>query len=179
MSQAASSPDRLAQIVEAARDLLEEAGPVGLTMRNVAARLGIQAPSLYKHVASKEELVVLLIADALRDQGTAVHEAVDALPRRRSRRVTMTALAEAYRTWALAHPHRYRLATEGSLPRASLPEGLEAWAAAPLLRAAGSEALARAAWAFAHGMTILELDGRFPPGADLGAAWEAGISALS
>jgi hypothetical protein len=28
-------------------------------------------------------------------------------------------------------------------------------------------------------MTILELDGRFPPGADLDAAWEAGIQALA
>jgi hypothetical protein len=27
-------------------------------------------------------------------------------------------------------------------------------------------------------MTILELDGRFPPGADLDAAWAAGIDAL-
>jgi Tetracyclin repressor-like, C-terminal domain len=45
--------------------------------------------------------------------------------------------------------------------------------------AAGSEAKARAAWAFAHGMTILELDGRFPPDADLDRAWDAGITALS
>ena len=37
---------------------------------------------------------------------------------------------------------------------------------------------ARAIWAFAHGMTILELNGRFPPGADLDAAWEHGIAAF-
>ena len=91
----------------------------------------------------------------------------------------LAALAAAYRTWALAHPHLYRLATEGPLPRASLPDGLEAWTAAPLVLAAGSEDRARATWAFAHGMAILELDGRFPPGADLGEAWMAGIAALS
>jgi hypothetical protein len=34
---------------------------------------------------------------------------------------------------------------------------------------------ARAAWAFAHGMTILELDGRFPTNADLDAAWAVGL----
>jgi hypothetical protein len=28
-------------------------------------------------------------------------------------------------------------------------------------------------------MTILELDGRFPPGADLDAAWAEGIGALA
>ena len=171
--------DRRSQIADAARDLLEEAGPDGLTMRSLAARLGIQAPSLYKHMASKDELEVLLISEALREQGAAMHAAIDGLPRRSARRSTLTALGAAYRTWATAHPHLYRLATGGPLPRASLPEGLEAWAAEPLVRAAGSEARARAAWAFAHGMTILELDGRFPPEADLAQAWAAGIAALS
>jgi AcrR family transcriptional regulator len=175
---AALSP-RLVQIVEAAEDLLEEHGPDGLTMRTLAARLGIQAPSLYKHVAGKDELEVLLIAEALRSQGTAMHAAVDALGPRASRRTSMKVLAKAYRAWALAHPHLYRLATEGPLPRAELPGGVEAWTAAPLVLAAGSEAKARAAWAFAHGMTILELDGRFPPEANLDRAWDAGISALS
>jgi AcrR family transcriptional regulator len=177
--EAAALPPRLAQIVDAAEDLLEEQGPDGLTMRTLAARLGIQAPSLYKHVAGKDQLEVLLISQALRDQGEAMHAAVDALGSRASRRTSLKALAAAYRAWALAHPHLYRLATEGSLPRAELPEGLEAWTAAPLVLAAGSEAKARAAWAFAHGMTILELDGRFPPDADLDRAWDAGITALS
>jgi hypothetical protein len=31
---------------------------------------------------------------------------------------------------------------------------------------------------FAHGMTILELNRRFPPDADLDAAWEQGIRAF-
>jgi hypothetical protein len=44
-----------------------------------------------------------------------------------------------------------------------------------VIAAGGDPDRARAAWAFAHGMTILELDGRFPPGADLDAAWAAGI----
>ena len=90
----------------------------------------------------------------------------------------LESLARAYREWALAHPHLYRLATQGPLPRERLPVGLEAWAAEPVVRVSGSEAKARATWAFAHGMTILELDGRFPPSADLDAAWKAGIAAL-
>ncbi len=64
------------------------------------------------------------------------------------------------------------------LRRDLLPPGVEARAAAPLLAAVGSIDRARAAWAFAHGMTILELNGRFPPDADLDAAWRAGIRAL-
>jgi Tetracyclin repressor-like, C-terminal domain len=90
----------------------------------------------------------------------------------------LVALAAAYRRFALAHPHLYRLMNNGPLPREHLPPGLEDRTAAPLLRAAGSRARARAVWAFAHGMVLLELDHRFPADADLDAAWEAGIAAF-
>jgi hypothetical protein len=42
----------------------------------------------------------------------------------------------------------------------------------------GDRDRARAVWAFAHGMTILELNGRFPPDADLDAAWRRGLDAF-
>jgi AcrR family transcriptional regulator len=140
---------RLTAIVEAARDLLESQGPDGLTMRALGARLGMRAPSLYKHVADKDELEVLLIAEALRELGVAMHTAIAELPPRAPRKTKYAALARAYRAWALAHPHLYRLATEGPLPRERLPEGLEAWTAEPLVGAAGSESRARATGAFA------------------------------
>jgi TetR/AcrR family tetracycline transcriptional repressor len=44
-------------IVQAALDLLDEAGTDGLTLRALAARLGVQAPALYWHVASKQALL--------------------------------------------------------------------------------------------------------------------------
>ena len=179
MSQAATADARLVQIVEAARAILEQEGRDALTMRKVADRLGIRAPSLYKHVASKEELEALLVAEAFRGLGTALHGALDALPPRAGRRRALAAIAEVYRSWALAHPHLYRLSTQGALARDLLPEDLEAWTAEPLVRVAGGETRARAAWAFAHGMTILELDGRFPPGVDLEAAWEEGVASLA
>ncbi len=85
----------------------------------------------------------------------------------------------AYRAFALAHPHLYRLMTEQPLPRDLLPEGLEQRAAAPLLQAMGGDpARARAAFAFAHGMVMLELTQRLPPGEDSGPAWQEGIAAL-
>ena len=56
---------------------------------------------------------------------------------------------------------------------------MEDAAAAPLIRAAGGNiAAARALWGLAHGLVDLELAGRFPPGADITAAWEYAISAL-
>ena len=44
-------------IVQAALDLLDEAGMDGLTVRALASRLGVQAPALYWHVSSKQALL--------------------------------------------------------------------------------------------------------------------------
>ena len=149
-----------------ARRLLEEEGAATLTMRRLAERVGIRAPSLYKHFPDKAALEAAVIATGLEDAAAvfaaAVETTADPLP----------ALAAAYRQFALDHPHLYRLMNSGPLP------GLEDRAAAPLLRVAGDQARARAIWAFAHGMVMLELDHRFPPDADLDAAWQAGITAF-
>jgi TetR/AcrR family tetracycline transcriptional repressor len=49
-----------AQVVRAALALLDEVGLDQLTMRRLAERLGVKAPSLYRHVQDKDELLVLL-----------------------------------------------------------------------------------------------------------------------
>jgi TetR/AcrR family tetracycline transcriptional repressor len=63
-------PVTRAQIVAVALDLLDEAGLDGLTLRQLAARLGIRAPTLYWHVRDKRELLDLLAA-AILDQALA------------------------------------------------------------------------------------------------------------
>ena len=69
--------------------------------------------------------------------------------------------------------------TERELNRELLTAGVENRAGLPIYEAVGRDPdLARAAWAFAHGMTILELNRRFPPDADLDAAWRRGIDAF-
>ncbi|MFG1942005.1 TetR/AcrR family transcriptional regulator [Nonomuraea sp. NPDC048826] len=162
--------ERSRQIVEAAVCLVEEGGTEALTMRALAERLGIRAPSLYKHFPDKAAVEAEVIALAMRDLARALEAAKDELE----------ALAGAYRAYALAHPHLYRLMSAGPLPRERLPDGLEERAALPVVRAMGGERVAaRAVWAFAHGMVMLELDGRFPPGADLDGAWRAGVAAFS
>jgi AcrR family transcriptional regulator len=163
---------RAREIVAAARDLLDEHGAEALTMRRLADRLGIRAPSLYKHLPDKAALEAAVIATGLEDLAgeleAAVESAVEPLP----------ALAAAYRGFALAHPHLYLLITNRALPRDRLPAGVEDRAAAPLFRATGDRALARAFWAFGHGLVTLELAGRFPPDADLDAAWQAGTASF-
>lgn len=176
----------------AGRQLLEEEGPEALTMRRLAERVGIRAPSLYKHVPDKAALEAAIIATGFEEAAATFEQAVEGADegpgegrgegpgeqRPAARGNALVALAAAYRRFALEHPHLYRLMNSGPLPREHLPPGLENRTAAPLLRAAGSQARARAVWAFAHGMVLLELDQRFPPDADLDAAWHAGIAAF-
>lgn len=174
---ASSAPDRLSaraqEIVGAARELLEEHGPEGLSMRRVADRLGIRAPSLYKHLPDKAALEAALVSAGFEESATAFEAAVLDAPE------PLVALAAAYRAFARGHPHLYRLMTERPLPRERLVPGVEDRAAAPLVRAVGGDPdLARAVWAFAHGMTILELNHRFPPTADLDEAWRRGLGAF-
>ena len=58
------------QIVAAALDLLDENGLAGLTLRQLASRLGIRAPTLYWHVRDKRELLDL-VAAAILDEALA------------------------------------------------------------------------------------------------------------
>jgi AcrR family transcriptional regulator len=164
---------RRAAVAAAAMTLLEERGPEAVTMRAVAARVGIKAPSLYKHFPDKLHLEAALVAEGFRRTAAVFVEAVSDTPD------PLGSLARAYRTWGTTNPHLYRLMHQGPLRRDLLPPGVEDAAAAPLVAATGHDPdLARAAWALAHGLTSLELDRRFPPGADVDAAWEAGIGAL-
>ncbi|MEU7650692.1 TetR-like C-terminal domain-containing protein [Micromonospora taraxaci] len=77
---------------------------------------------------------------------------------------TFPALARAYRTWALTHPHMHRLINDRPLNRTRLPVGLDDRAGAPLVAAYdGDRDTARAAWATIKGLVDLELADRFPP----------------
>jgi RimJ/RimL family protein N-acetyltransferase len=166
---------RAKEIVSAARELLEDEGLDALSMRALADRLGMRAPSLYKHFADKQALEAVIVSEALIEFG----EAIDAAVAVADAEEPLLALGAAYRRFAHQHPHLYRLMTERPLQREQLLPGTEERGARPLRDAAGGDPdLARAVWAFAHGMTNLELNGRFPPGADLDAAWSRGLGAV-
>jgi AcrR family transcriptional regulator len=164
---------RAREIVTVARQLLEDEGLESFSMRKLADRLGVRAPVIYKHFASKSALVAVLISVGFEEQA-ALFEAALA-----SSAHPLTAMAGIYREYARDNPNLYRLMYDRDLQRPLLLPGSEERAVIPAIRAAGGDRdLARAAWAFAHGMTILELNNRFPAGADLDAAWRRGLASL-
>jgi AcrR family transcriptional regulator len=170
----AARPDRVAETVAVARRLLEDEGPDALTMRRLAQDMGIRAPSLYKHFVNKAAVELALIEDAMFAIGDITHGALhDAAPDDR-----LLNLLTTYRRYCVAHPNLYRLASGGPLARQDLPAGLEEWAGNPWFVVTGDPARAQALWSSAHGMVILELDQRYPPGSDLDATWEAAARAF-
>jgi AcrR family transcriptional regulator len=168
-----SRSPRQEQIIEVAWRILETEGRDALTMRRLADELGIKAPSLYKHFPNKQVVEAALMDKGFLLWGAAAREALD-LPGN-----PLMNLAHAYRSLAVEHPHLYRLITDGSLDRALLTPGVEDWSGSPLGVPFGDPEAARAFWGFLHGMAILEIEGRFPPDADLDRSWEQGVAAFS
>ena len=149
-----------------AESLLESEGAEALTMRRVAQEMGMRAPSLYKHVANKDDIEAGLQERALRVMASALSPAG----------TDLLAIMAAYRAWALAHRGLYALATRRPLRRDVIPASAEAAAAAQIVTVAGGEHRARALWALAHGLVDLEMANRFPPGADLDETWRAAFT---
>ena len=144
-------------------------------MRRLADDLSMRAPSLYKHFPDKAHLEAALIEDIFFEIGDVLHEALA----RPGRAGVVRSVLRAYRAHSLGRANRYRLATSGQLRRDLLPECLEEWAGQPFFFAAGDPYRSQALWSAAHGMVILEIDGRYPDGSDLDRTWKATAAAFA
>lgn len=170
------TPDRtsLDAIVSAARDLLEEDGLAGVTMQAVATRVGVRAPSLYKRVQSREELIRLVAEATLRELTERVDDA----------RTAADVLAR-FREFGKERPAAFQLVMT---PGPGIPVAdreLSAASSAALIRTATdlageADALeaARTLTAWATGFISMELNGSFRLGGDVDRAWSYGVERL-
>ena len=94
------------EIVDASRALLAEGAEISL--RAVAAKMGVTAPALYRYVASYQELVDLVAfeIDKAATEGFAV--AIEVLPADDPAGRLVLAATE-FRQWALANPREFSL----------------------------------------------------------------------
>ena len=100
-----------AQIKQLAEAQLAKLGPAGISLSAIARDLGMSGPALYRYFASRDALLIELVTDAYNDLADALDTAVrDAEP------PALSAFAFAYRSWALTHPHRYRLLYQPPVP---------------------------------------------------------------
>ncbi len=170
------------EIVGVARTLLEADGLEALTMHRVAEAVGVRAPSLYKHVRSRGDLVRLVTEDV----GTDLADTIESAASTGDPASDVRAIAHAVRAFAHTHPRGYGLVF------ANLPED---WRATPRTLHRANEALlrtttqlagpdraldaARTLVAWAHGFVSMELADAFRLGGSVDDAYAFGVDRLA
>jgi len=168
-----------AEIVEAARALVHAHGVEGLSLNDVAAAVGVRAPSLYKHYTDRAHLLGALRGLVARE----LHDAARAEDKARDPGRALTAIARAIRAYARREPHLYGLLMTAAPGRDIDPAENQAMVA-PLLqhvkklvpRRTGDAA--RLLVAFVHGFVQMETGGAFRLGGDLDASFEFGLARI-
>jgi AcrR family transcriptional regulator len=102
------------RIIAAAWDLARDRGLTGFALRDVGARVGMRAPSLYEYFSGKNDLY-----DAMYAQGwSEYHAQVDAtrFPPRSRPRARAHAMARCFVSFAVADPTRFSLLNQRVVP---------------------------------------------------------------
>jgi len=104
-----------AEIKQIARQQMIAQGPAAISLRAIAAEMGMAAPSLYNYFKNRDELVTALIIDTFNAQADRLEEASLSLPQN-DYAGRMLALCLAYREWNLAHPTDFALIVGNPIP---------------------------------------------------------------
>lgn len=160
------------RILEQAGDLFLAHGASGVTMRGLAARMGVTPMALYRHFESRDELLRALLdeghATFLRYLNRALGEAT---PEAR-----LLASGRQYLAFALEHSRSYAVMFMEHVPEKPGGKGRQTWldmatfrflvdrirecAAAGALETDDPEDVALTVWAHVHGLVSLFLAGK-------------------
>ena len=146
-------------IVKAALDLLEQEGTL-LSMRNLAEKLGMKAPSLYRHFANKETLEVAMIQEG----ASLLRERLEKATHHLEAHEKYFSASRAYLNFAQDKPELYTLMMTKLGP--SSGSGKDVWnfvleLIGNLTHKPDDTAAAVAFWSFLHGFSALERSGMF------------------
>ncbi|WP_309646201.1 TetR/AcrR family transcriptional regulator [Phenylobacterium sp.] len=163
------------RLCEVAEKLFAEKGPDAVTMRQLAAELGVSPMTPYRYFTDKEDILAAVRTNGFNRFADALEGAYASA---KGVRAKGAAVGEAYVTFAFAHPQAYKAmfdlnqpheenypdlvaaalrarATQTSYVRDLIAEGI---------LAGDPEEIGRMFWAAAHGAVGLELAGKLPAG---------------
>ncbi|MBS1906731.1 MAG: WHG domain-containing protein [Actinobacteria bacterium] len=181
------APQRVtrAALTAAARAIAERDGIDAVTISAVAAAVGVRAPSLYKHVAHRHDLLRLIADDAARELDEDIMMLVGSASGSRADPVaSLTAIARAFRALSARSPRAASLLFSGAaLSAEPQSDGMVALTRTLLdaVRAAAPGdplPAARTLTAWAHGFCTMEQAGAFQLGGDVDEAFEFGLTTL-
>jgi AcrR family transcriptional regulator len=115
--------DRIeAQIIEVGRRHLITDGAAGLSLRAIARDIGLVSSAVYRYVASRDDLLTLLLVDAYTELADSVDAAAEVVSDDWSAR--LVAMAHAARRWAVGQPARWALLYGSPVPGYRAPAEL-------------------------------------------------------
>lgn len=177
------------RLCEAAERLFAERGLEGVTMRQLAAELGVSPMTPYRYFKDKDEILAAIraqgfnrFADALEKAATTTSDPVE-----RSR-----VMGEAYLGFALEHPHTYKLMFDLNQPdeqrfpdlvaanaraREMMRHNVRGMIDAGLIEG-DLDMVAHIFWASIHGVVVLGLAGKLRGEIDLRTLWQGVAGAV-
>lgn len=163
-------------VIEHALGLLERSGEAALSLRALAAGLGVTPNALYWHYADREALLGALAAHGADELRRALR---GARPGHAQQLSDLAPLAHAYLEFARKRPHLYALMTA---PQRDPAVSAALWAdvtamLTPFVGAGRAPQVGVALWAYLHGAAGLEGMGAFHAGKPQ-AGLDAGLQAL-
>ena len=169
------------QIIQQAAQMVAAEGAEALSLHKLAAALGVKAPSLYRHIGGKAELLKVVNLLTLQQLFAAMESAQAAAPTEPVAR--MMALLAAYRAFAQAQPRLYFLAfgdNDAYRPDEDVLVQMVLPIQAVMAEISGQErslAALRGALALVHGFVMLELTNQLRRGGSLEDAFTQSAAA--
>ena len=163
------------RLCEAAEKLFAERGPDAVTMRQLAAELGVSPMTPYRYFRDKDDILAAIRTNGFNRFAEALEKARDGAEGARAKG---KAVGEAYVTFALEHPHAYKLmfdlnqphiekypelVTAGKRARQTMTGYVDDAVSEGIMKGDAAE-IGMMFWAAVHGAVVLELAGMLPPG---------------
>lgn len=159
-------------LISAALEVVAQEGAKNLSLRQVAKRVGVSHNAPYRHFPDRDALLAALAEEGFRgltaamiSGGEAYHYPVEHL----------TAVGYAYVSYALEHPHHYRLMFSDFQWGSGVYPDLDYWSErafqvlldaidrgirSGVFRQVEAQSLALVAWSLVHGQALLAIDRR-------------------
>jgi AcrR family transcriptional regulator len=161
------------RLLEAAAGLLDEEGPSGLSLREVARRAGVSHAAPYNHFANKEALLATLAVDGWRALDQSMQDAQQMASPDPFEQLVATGLG--YLRYALRHPASYKLMLQREFAAPDIAEELMDCSTSPFERLLAAVRALRSQqgfsldegevntdglvlWSLVHGMASLSID---------------------
>ena len=168
--------DFRSRLCVAAERLFAERGPDAVTMRQLAAELGVSPMTPYRYFKDKDDILAAVRTNGFTQFAQALETARESA---KGARAKGAAVGEAYVAFAFENPNTYKLMFDVHQPDGdSYPdlvaagrrahENMTAWVKdliAVGAMAGDPDEIGAMFWAATHGVVVLEMAGRLPPGA--------------